>query len=107
MLAALAEAPPGPAVLIGADIPGVTPAILKRALRACRASDFVFGPAEDGGFWLIGSRRRPPVRMLDAVGWSRSTTLRDTVAALPEPARVAYVDVLKDVDIVADIPPFP
>lgn len=107
MLAALADAPPGPAVLIGADIPGVTPAALKRALKACRTADFVFGPAEDGGFWLIGSRRRPPLRMLDGVGWSKPTTLAETVAALPKPARVKFVDTLRDVDIAADIPQFP
>lgn len=103
MLSALSDAPPGPVVLIGADIPGVTARALRRALLACRRADFVFGPATDGGFWLIGAKRRPSPRLFREVGWSRSTTLDEAVAALPRPARVALVDRLNDVDNAADL----
>lgn len=103
MLQALNATPPGPRVLIGADIPGITPGMLRRALLACRASDFVFGPAADGGFWLIGTRRRAPLPLFDGVAWSQPTTLTSAAARLPIPARVAYVDRLQDVDIAADL----
>lgn len=98
MLRTMAVLPPGPVVLIGADIPGVTPARIARAFRALGAHDAVFGPAADGGFWLVGLRRRP--RLIDpfkGVRWSTDTALADTLANL-KGARVARVDTLEDVD---------
>ena len=52
---AIAAAPPGPVLLIGADIPDVTPAHIARAFEAFRGHDLVFGPAADGGYWLVGA----------------------------------------------------
>lgn len=104
MTAALRMAPPGPVVLIGADIPGVTAGHLRRALRACRSADVVFGPAEDGGFWLVGTRRRLPLGAFDGVAWSTENTLRQVIHKLPHPARVRQVDMLKDVDNATDLP---
>ena len=49
--------PPGPVCIIGADIPGITPAHVARAFAALGAHDAVIGPAPDGGYWLIGLRR--------------------------------------------------
>lgn len=103
MIAAMQNVPPGPVVLIGADIPGVTPAMLRRALIACRAADVVFGPAADGGFWLLGVRRPLSLRAFDAVQWSQPTTLAAAERALPRHARVRHVDILHDVDRGADL----
>ncbi|MGZ0187052.1 MAG: TIGR04282 family arsenosugar biosynthesis glycosyltransferase [Alphaproteobacteria bacterium] len=75
MVRALGNAPPGPVVLIGADIQGVSAPILRRALMACRRSELVFGPASDGGFWLIGCKRRLSPRMFDHIIWSTSHSL--------------------------------
>ena len=57
---ALDHAPPGPVVLIGADIPDVTPAAIARAFGMLGQYDVVFGPATDGGYWLIGARNGGP-----------------------------------------------
>jgi rSAM/selenodomain-associated transferase 1 len=53
---------PVPVVLIGMDTPQVTPGLLESALRplADGTADAVFGPAADGGFWLLGLRRPDP-----------------------------------------------
>jgi glycosyltransferase A (GT-A) superfamily protein (DUF2064 family) len=50
---------PLPMVLIGTDTPQVTKAILNDAIAAMESgeADTVFGPATDGGFWLLGLRR--------------------------------------------------
>ena len=50
---------PLPMVLIGMDTPQVTPGLLTDAAQAlvCEEADAVFGPAADGGFWLLGLRR--------------------------------------------------
>ena len=51
-----------PIVLIGMDTPQVTPGLLETVAHPLAAgdADAVFGPAEDGGFWLLGLRR--PIR---------------------------------------------
>jgi len=62
-------------------------------------SDFVLGPASDGGYWLFGSRRRPlPFGTFAGVRWSTAHALADTLASLPPCRRVALGPVLDDVD---------
>ncbi|GAA3555298.1 hypothetical protein GCM10022419_039610 [Nonomuraea rosea] len=53
-----------PVVLVGMDTPQLTPALLTRAAAALDGHDAVFGPAADGGFWLLGLRRPDPARLL-------------------------------------------
>lgn len=84
---------PGPAVLIGADIPEVRPAHIAAALAALRRAPWVLGPATDGGYWLIGARR--PLPPLAPVRWSTPHALADTLALLPA---AALGPVLRDVD---------
>jgi rSAM/selenodomain-associated transferase 1 len=96
---ALAQAPPGPAVLIGADIPAVQARHIAAAFRLLGRHDLVFGPAADGGFWLIGARRRPRLPPLFAcVRWSSPDALADTLRGLPRGVSVGFVDTLEDVD---------
>lgn len=94
----LDEAPPGPAIVIGSDIPAVTPAHIARAFRVLGGADCVFGPATDGGFWLVGARRVPRTpRLFDGVRWSRPDTLRETLKNARR-LKVALADTLADVD---------
>ncbi|MCB1492172.1 MAG: TIGR04282 family arsenosugar biosynthesis glycosyltransferase [Rhodobiaceae bacterium] len=89
---------PGPVVLIGSDIPYVRPVHIARAFDRLRSADLVFGPATDGGFWLVGQNRPGAVRGAFAgVRWSNQHTLADTLANL-EGRRVALADTLSDVD---------
>jgi uncharacterized protein len=95
-----AELPPGPALIIGADIPEITRAHIAAGFRALGQSDAVFGPAADGGYWLIGLRRRPhlPRGLFAQVRWSTRHALADTLASLPKGFRVAMLETLEDVD---------
>ncbi|WP_094022363.1 TIGR04282 family arsenosugar biosynthesis glycosyltransferase [Maliponia aquimaris] len=104
MARALRAAPPGPVCLIGADIPGVTRAHIARAFAALGAAEAVFGPAPDGGYWLVGLRNasRVPNSLFDGVRWSSEQALSDTLASIPG-TRVALVDVLHDVDTAEDL----
>ncbi len=89
---------PGPVVLIGTDIPGIEVADIRNAFRSLGRNDVVFGPAEDGGFWLVGLRRRPSAaRPFANVGWSQPTTLAQTRANLTN-KRVGHVAMLSDID---------
>ncbi|MTJ03082.1 MAG: glycosyltransferase [Sediminimonas qiaohouensis] len=96
--------PPGPACIIGGDIPGVWPVHIARAFAALGRNDAVFGPAGDGGFWLVGMKRTapPPATLFRAVRWSSEHALSDSMGSLPR-ARIALVDTLHDVDTSADL----
>lgn len=63
-------------VLVGSDCPGLDAAYLRGAFDALESADVVLGPAEDGGFVLIGARRLPP-RFLGGVAWGQSGVLRE------------------------------
>ena len=64
-------------VLVGSDCPGLDRAYLEAAFQALCAVDLVFGPAQDGGFVLIGCRRIPPALLRD-VPWGSERVLRET-----------------------------
>lgn len=101
----LRGAPPGPVCVIGADIPGITAAHIANAFNALRAKDVVFGPAHDGGYWLIGLKRSRPIppRLFANVRWSTEHALADTITTLPN-HRIAQIATLKDVDTIDDLP---
>jgi uncharacterized protein len=99
MRRALACCPPGPAVLVGADIPGLAAHHIAAAFRLLGRHDVVFGPAEDGGFWLVGARRSPRLPPLfGRVRWSGPHALADTLAGLPPRVSVGVAARLADVD---------
>jgi uncharacterized protein len=91
---------PLPMVLIGMDTPQVTPELLAEAAATlvCGEADAVFGPAADGGFWLLGLRK-PDRSLLAGVPMSRPDTGRRQLDRLTGAGlRVAAVPELTDVD---------
>lgn len=94
--------PPGPVVIVGTDVPGVRVRHVAEAFRLLGSHDAVLGPAADGGYWLVGLKRRPRVpRAFDLVRWSSSHALEDTLANLVG-LRIAFLEQLEDVDTGAD-----
>jgi glycosyltransferase A (GT-A) superfamily protein (DUF2064 family) len=99
MYRALAACPHGPAVLIGNDIPAVMPHHLAEAFGLLGTCELVFGPAEDGGFWLVGARRSPRLPALfGEVQWSSPHALADVLENLPRRVLVGIAARLGDVD---------
>ncbi len=90
--------------IVGTDIPGITPSTLGDAFDALAAQDVVLGPAEDGGYYLIGlSEPRP--ELCDDVPWSTDAVFDVTTQrARAEGLSVAVMDRLADVDTVGDVP---
>jgi rSAM/selenodomain-associated transferase 1 len=105
MARAIRSAPPGPTLLIGGDIPGVTPAHIWRAFQALGDARVVFGPATDGGFWLVGSRNAAalPKSIFRDARWSTRHALSDCLGNLH--CEIAFTDMLQDVDTAADLRP--
>jgi uncharacterized protein len=99
MRRAIAACPPGPVVLVGADIPELAASHVAAAFQLLGRCELVFGPAVDGGFWLVGARRRPrPPPPFGRVRWSTRHALADTLANLPRHTAVGFLDRLADID---------
>lgn len=98
MQRAIGRQPRGPVIIVGTDIPAIRPSHIAAAFRALGGHDAVFGPAADGGYWLVGQRRRPrELPMFRHVRWSSPEALSDTLVNL-RGRRVAFVAMLNDVD---------
>ena len=94
----------GPIAIIGADIPSIGKPHIAKAFRALGNHEAVFGPAPDGGYWLVGLKRNRavPLTLFQDVRWSTEHALADTQATLGT-FSVALVDQLQDIDTVADL----
>lgn len=96
--------PPGPVCIVGSDIPGLGRRHIARAFKALGGAAAVFGPAPDGGYWLVGLKHpsRAPYTLFRNVRWSTEYALNDSVATMGD-IGIAYVDRLRDVDTLDDL----
>lgn len=95
----------GPIVIIGADIPNIKVQYIKNAFDALVNNDVVIGPAYDGGYWLIGMKRRSksiPSTILKNVRWSTPFALNDTLNSF-EGLKIKKIVQLRDVDTKDDL----
>lgn len=74
---------PSPVIVIGTDLPGLTPQILNESRWLLRDNDVVLGPASDGGYYLIGLERPRPV-LFENIPWSSSSVLEATLRILAQ-----------------------
>lgn len=94
---------PRATIIIGSDIPGIQPTHIAEAFRLLARSDAVFGPAADGGYWLVGMKPdRPAPDMFCNVRWSSPHALEDTLANL-DGRKVSFTEMLEDVDDAASL----
>ena len=104
MLRVFGMLPPGPAAIIGSDIPGVTASRVLSAFNLLGRHDAVFGPCVDGGYWLVGMKRlqRSSPRLFEGVRWSSCSALQDSVESFRR-ARIGFAETLRDVDTFDDL----
>lgn len=88
--------------LVGSDIPDLGLADLLACFRALGTAQAAFGPAEDGGYWLVAMGPRRPAAPFAGVRWSTPHALADTLACFAG-RRVALLRRLRDVDTAADL----
>jgi rSAM/selenodomain-associated transferase 1 len=89
--------PKCPVILIGADIPDLSAAHLRQAAKFLRHHDAVFGPATDGGYYLMAMSARRPSAPFANVRWSTEHAMADTEKNFRR-LRIAKLPVLSDID---------
>lgn len=90
------------AVLTGADIPELNAKILSEAFAALDDADIVIGPAEDGGYYLIGMKE-PHGELFRGIPWSTPRVHTETVLIIEQlHLRYRYVKTLSDLDTPED-----
>lgn len=90
---------PNPALIVGSDIPDIDRRHVAAAFEALRSNELVFGPSDDGGYWLVGVAQGARVgRLFDDVRWSTEDALADTLANVRSGVRVAMLEPLADID---------
>ncbi len=91
-------------IIIGTDCPAVNPSILTEAFNALKRQNLVLGPAEDGGYYLIGLNYPIP-QLFNQIQWGTARVLAQTKnIANKLGLTVHYLPVLADVDRPEDLP---
>jgi uncharacterized protein len=70
-------------VLIGSDSPDLPFEHVEQAFAALESHDVVLGPAQDGGYYLIGARRAVPQIFAD-IAWGTDRVWMQTIERLHE-----------------------
>jgi uncharacterized protein len=82
-------------VIIGSDCPSLTPEILADAFESLQANPVVFGPATDGGYYLVGLTQLVP-ELFQGVAWGTESVLAHSLKILTrngnQPALLTSLD---------------
>ncbi|MFT7470552.1 MAG: rSAM/selenodomain-associated transferase 1 [Kiritimatiellia bacterium] len=91
-------------ILIGTDCPALTERYLEQALLALESGvDVVLGPAEDGGYVLVGMRR-PIAAVFEDIPWGTDQVMHRTLETLSaKELTYKLLDTLWDVDRPEDL----
>lgn len=98
------------AIIVGSDIYELEQKHIEEAFDALQTSQFVIGPATDGGYYLLGMKEITP-EIFQNKNWGTSTVLEQTLADLKEKKYVLLperndVDYYEDVKNIADFQEF-
>ncbi|MCH8842580.1 MAG: TIGR04282 family arsenosugar biosynthesis glycosyltransferase [SAR324 cluster bacterium] len=90
-------------ILAGSDLPLLSRVQWEAALAALDKAQVVFGPAPDGGYYLIAMRTEPD-GLFDLAAWGGASVLADSLrAAASRGRRTACIETLPDADTFADL----
>lgn len=91
-----------PALIVGSDLPEIDLAYIEQAAALLVAHDLVLGPAEDGGYGLIGLKTPAPL-LFSGIPWSTPAVLAQTRSRAAELGlRVGELPTTWDVDRLED-----
>ncbi|APY08004.1 hypothetical protein BWZ20_06675 [Winogradskyella sp. J14-2] len=90
-------------VLIGSDLPNINSKHIENGIEALEKNEAVFGPAQDGGYYLIGLSKLHP-SIFQNKPWSQPNLLNLTLQELHNSnIKVATLDTLNDIDTYEDL----
>jgi len=90
-------------LLIGTDCPEISQEILMMAFSALEKNDVVLGPAFDGGYYLIGMKKKHPM-LFDQIKWSTNVVLQKTIEKITHEKLSYYLlPTLRDLDNLEDL----
>ncbi len=90
-------------VLVGSDLPDISETIIQQGLDALNKKEVVFGPAEDGGYYLIGLTAAHEF-IFKNKPWSQPNLLKLTLEELKiQNLEYTLLDTLNDIDTFEDL----
>lgn len=90
-------------VLIGSDLPDITANHITDGLEVLNHNDMVFGPAADGGYYLIGLSKLN-AKPFNNKPWSQSSLLETTLKELErDKIKIGLLETLNDIDTYEDL----
>ncbi len=91
------------AVLIGSDIPEISKKVINSALEKLEDHDLVVGPAEDGGYYLVGMKEAHQ-KLFEGKSYSHDKVLSELLDSAEEiDLKTFQLPTLLDVDVKADM----
>lgn len=93
-------------IIIGTDMYDMSKDDLEQAFRQLATHDAVIGPAQDGGYYLIGFKKRLVDGIFENKEWGTATVLKDTLADLKN-VNYTLLKERNDVDVYEDIKDIP
>ncbi len=97
------------AIIIGSDIPHIDIFLINKSFEYLQQNyDYVFGPSEDGGFYLIGTKNKKLTeKIFKSVQWSTNSVLKKTIENLKNNnLSFAFLPILNDIDTLLDLKEF-
>lgn len=90
-------------VIIGTDCPDISHQHIDRANKLLDSNDVVFGPCEDGGYYLLGLKKSHK-ELFENLPWSTESLLELTLDRCQEAGiKTALLEELSDVDTIHDL----
>ncbi|MEQ8541484.1 MAG: TIGR04282 family arsenosugar biosynthesis glycosyltransferase [Coleofasciculus sp. D1-CHI-01] len=90
-------------VIIGTDCPDLNPQIMAEVFKLLKTHDLVLGPAQDGGYYLIGLRRLIP-ELFVGIHWGTWQVRQQTVEIADNLGlAIAFAPMLHDIDRPEDL----
>jgi rSAM/selenodomain-associated transferase 1 len=88
-------------IIIGSDLFDLTENIINKGYAALDAKETVLGPAEDGGYYLLGLKKMNP-SLFENKEWGTETVLQDTLRNI-DPNNLFLLETLNDIDTLEDL----
>ena len=88
-------------IIVGSDLFDLQAKHIELAFDKLEKNEVVIGPAEDGGYYLLGFKKIIPTIFLNK-NWGTKTVLEDTLKDLTT-FSIEFIETLNDIDTIEDL----